>query len=73
MTQMFQTQPFNLNDLFGNMNINSNNNFPNFKQTIISNNIKKEITKENINGKIRTTIRETNLSTGQRKKTIIEQ
>ena len=73
MSQMFQTQPFNLNDLFGNMNINSNNSFPNFKQTIISNNIKKEITKENINGKIRTTIRETNLSTGQRKKTIIEQ
>ena len=73
MTQMFQTQSFNLNDLFGNMNINSNNSFPNFKQTIISNNIKKEITKENINGKIRTTIRETNLSTGQRKKTIIEQ
>ena len=77
MSQMFQTQShsqsFSINDLFGNMNINSNNSFPNFKQTIISNNIKKEITKENINGKIRTTIKETNLSTGQRKKTIIEQ
>lgn len=77
MSQMFQTQShsqsFNFNDLFANMNINSNNSMPNFKQTIIINNIKKEITKENINGKIRTTIRETNLSTGQRRKTIIEQ
>lgn len=77
MSQMFQTQShsqsFGFNGLFANMNINSNNSVSNFKQTIITNNIKKEITKENINGKIRTTIRETNLSTGQTKKTIIEQ
>ena len=74
MNQVEPSENINLNELFKNINIfESRNSFSNFKEIIINNNIKKEITKQNINGKIRTTIKETNLSTGQIKKTIIEQ